>query len=170
MTLGRIVAAFLILAGLLAGGAMYYLQVYAYYDTLPARDAITLTPEGAISARVVPVRDFRGIDSDSSPLRYRACFTIDADLDGITAYADPSPLIAPRWFDCFDAEAVAAALAAGEARAYLARANFEYGFDRVVAVYDDGSAVAWHQMNRCGAAVYDGLPPPEGCPPPPEDD
>ncbi len=169
MTTGRLVAVFLIVAGLLAGGAMYYLQVYAYYDRLPARDAITLTPLGAVSARVVPVRDFRGIDSDSSPLRFRACFTVNAPLEGITPYPEPAPLIAPRWFDCFDAEAISAALAEGTAQAYLGRSNFEYGFDRVVAVFEDGRAVAWHQMNRCGAAVYDGLPPPEGCPPPPED-
>ena len=40
--------------------------------------------------------------------------------------------------------------------------------DRIVAVYPDGRAYAWHQINRCGEVVFDGNSAPEGCPTPPE--
>jgi hypothetical protein len=43
-----------------------------------------------------------------------------------------------------------------------------YGIDRVLAIYPDGRAFAWHQINACGKFVFDGDPPPEGCPPVPE--
>lgn len=166
--IGRIAAAFLVLAALIGGGAMYYLQVYGYYDRLPAAESFALVSPGALAPQRVAVRDFRGIDSDSSPIRYRACFILPDPPEALTPYPDPTPLNAPRWFDCFDAAAIGGALERGEASAFLAQANFIYGFDRVMALYPDGRAFAWHQINRCGAALFDGNPVPPGCPPPPE--
>ena len=168
MSAGKIIAGGIVVAALIGGAAMYWLQVYAYYEELPAQDAIVMTPLGGAPVSL-PVRDFRGIDAVTSPLRYRACFTLAAPTAALLRHRDPTPLNAPSWFDCFDSGEIGADLEAGTARAYVAEANIEYGFDRVVAVYADGRAFAWHQMNRCGAAVYDGLPPPPGCPPPPED-
>ena len=78
------------------------------------------------------------------------------------------PLNAPGWFDCFDAAEIGAALEDGTAIAFLGTANVVYGFDRIVAVTDDGRGFVWHQINHCGEEVFDGNPPPEGCPPPPE--
>jgi hypothetical protein len=164
---GRVVIVLLLLGAVLAGGAMYYLQVYGYYHRLPVQQSFALTPLGATAPQDVAIADFRGIDADTSPLRYRACFTLDVPLDAYTPYSDPTPLTAPGWFDCFDAAAIGAALANGEARAYLGRANFTYGFDRVVAVFPDGRAFAWQQINACGTAHFDGNPLPPGCPPPP---
>jgi hypothetical protein len=74
-------------------------------------------------------------------------------------------LTAPGWFGCFDAEAIGEALKEGRAVAYLGEENIHYGIDRVVAVMDDGRAFAWHQINACGAVVFNGEPAPEGCPP-----
>jgi len=77
------------------------------------------------------------------------------------------PLEAPGWFDCYDARDIGAALETGEAVAFLGESNVVYGIDRVVAVFRDGRARSWHQINACGEEVFDGRPPPEGCPPPP---
>ena len=57
------------------------------------------------------------------------------------------PLTAPGWFDCFDAVAIGEALEKGEAIAFLSQANIHPGVDRVVAVFPDGRAFAWHQLN-----------------------
>ena len=169
MTSGRLIAIGLVAAGVIAGVAMYWLQVHAFYDRLPAQETVRLTPLGAVAPVAVPVRGFEGIDSDSSPIRFRACFTLDAPGQPLTPYADATPLNAPGWFSCFDAAAIGAALRSGEAQAVLGEANLRYGIDRVVALFPDGRAYAWHQINRCGAAHFDGNPLPPGCAPPPSE-
>ena len=63
-------------------------------------------------------------------------------------YDAPTPLTAPGWFDCFDAEAIGTALEAGEAFAFLGQKNIHDGVDRVVAVFPDGRAYAWNQLNE----------------------
>ena len=45
------------------------------------------------------------------------------------------------------AAAIGAALETGEAVAFLSQANSHPGVDRVVAVFPDGRAYAWHQLN-----------------------
>jgi len=168
---GRILAALLVLSGLLAGVGMWYAQTRAYYtevalDHLPAR----LADGTAITLRLaVPVR---AIDSDSSPLRFRACLRLERDLaarflERAAPVAGAAPLNAPGWYDCFDARAIAADLAAGRAQAVLVEGNFRFGFDRVMALYPDGRGFVWAQPNACGTAHFDGRPLPPGCPPPP---
>ncbi len=165
--MGRILVILLLGSTLLAGVGVWYLQVHALYDRLPAQDSVLLTPLDAASAQPFVVRDFRGIDSDSSPIRYRACFDIDADPSQLTLYASATPLIAPRWFDCFDAGALTAALAEGRAQAVTGVSNIRYGIDRVVVLMD-GRGYSWQQINPCGTAYFDGDPVPDGCPSPPE--
>ena len=46
------------------------------------------------------------------------------------------------------AETVGKALENEQAIAYLAQANIHDGVDRVVAIFDDGRAFAWHQLNE----------------------
>ena len=58
------------------------------------------------------------------------------------------PLVAPGWFDCFDAETIGEALETGEAIAFMGEKNIEDGIDRIVAVFPDGRAYAWHQLNE----------------------
>ena len=164
---GRIVAIFLVAAGVLAGAAVWYLQVHAFYDRLPAQAGFPLTPPGAAAPVMVPLTEFEGIDSDSSPIRYRACFTLTGTGQPFTHYPDPTPLNAPGWFSCFDAAALGAALDAGAAEAVLSEANISYGIDRVAVLFPDGRGYAWTQLNRCGAAHFEGHPLPPGCPPPP---
>jgi len=169
---GKIVAIVLLVSGLLAGAGMYWMQVHAFYERVDPEVAdVQLT--GLVSGMSEPVahENYRGIDADSSPLRYRACFDIAVPLmdlrEKYVAYPEPVPLEAPGWFDCYDARDIGAALETGEAVAFLGESNVVYGIDRVVAVFRDGRARSWHQINACGEEVFDGRPPPEGCPPPP---
>lgn len=173
MNLGRLFVIAIVAAALIAGGAIYYLQVYAFYDEVPATGPadVQLVPAGTETPEPVAHSEFRAIDANSSPIRYRACFTTDLmaeDLAAYTPYPDADPLVAPGWFDCFDAEAIGAALEDGTASAWLSVPEVQYGIDRVIAILPDGRGVAWHQINACGEVVFDGAAAPEGCPPPPE--
>ncbi len=164
--MGRVIVVLLLACTVLAGLGAWYFTVYAFYDELPEQTQFQLTPMGAVGPQAFTVRNFEGIDSDSSPIRYRACFDIDADPAQFTPYARATPLNAPGWFDCFDAGALTEALREGRAQAVLGVANLQYGIDRVVA-FIDGRGYAWHQINPCGEAHFDGDPVPPGCPPPP---
>ena len=171
---GKILALFLVLAAAIAGGSLYYLQVYAYYDEVTEEQAggVTLVASAIGKPVKIVYDDFQAIDSDSSPLRFRACFSVKNSIGMLTenfrVYDNPVPNMAPGWFDCFDAKALGAALEEGTAVAFLGEENVRYGFDRVVAVLPDGRGFAWHQINHCGEVVFDGNPAPEGCPPVPE--
>ena len=95
--------------------------------------------------------DFEGIDADSSPLRFRACFIMPVSLGTLTeSYEiaeDAVPLNGPGWFECYDAAAIGAALEAGDAVAFLGQRDISRGVDRIIAVMRDGRAYAWHQLN-----------------------
>ncbi len=164
----------IVLLAVVAGAALYYFQVYAYYDEVSAEEVggVLLVRADTGAPEPVSFENFRAIDSNSSPVRFRACFdpvASPAALAGTyAAYPRAVPLNAPGWFDCFDAAEIGAALESGAAFALLGVENVTYGIDRVVAVMPDGSARAWHQINRCGAVVFDGNPAPADCPPAPE--
>lgn len=169
--MGRALIVGMLVLAVVVGAAMYYLQVYAYYDEVVAAEGdITLTAmDGDLIA--VPFSDFAGIDAISSPLRYRACFTTDIDPTTLATAAPlrfAEPRIAPRWFDCFDARQIGADLQSGDATAYLGTANVQYGIDRVIAFYPDGRGYIWHDINPCGEAVFNRDPVPDTCPPAPE--
>lgn len=172
MTSARAVLLALFLTALAAGIGMYYLQVYAFYEEVEAPATLPLAGRDGAPAYELAVSDFRGIDASSSPIRYRAC--LDTPPMPPDSYpeakrlGEPRPPNAPGWFDCFDARAIGEALETGEARAFVSLPDVTYGIDRVVALYPDGRAFAWHQINACGEVVFDGGSPPEGCPPVPE--
>lgn len=150
MTSGRwIVLAILGITAVFAG-AQWWFQTRAYYEpvalealpvTLADGETITLQPVGA-----------EAIDADTSPLRFRACLDVGPDIaarlaaGGVPA-EDPTPLIAPDWFGCFDAEAIGAALEAGAAQAIVSQTEVRPGADRIMAVYPDGQVYVWHQWN-----------------------
>ena len=150
---GKIIAGFLVLSGAVAGIAMYWLQVYAFYKDVafvPGQE-ITLTLIENGQPEPILAEDVTGIDADSSPIRFRACFRTPLTQAMLTEtykiYPGAVPNVAPGWFDCFDALAIGAALEKGEAIAFLSEANIHPGVDRVVAVFPDGRAFAWHQLN-----------------------
>ena len=172
--MGKFLAVFLVASGIFAGVGMYYTQVYAFYDPVAANnvDDVQLTSLSSGQPEAIVYENFKAIDADSSPLRYRACFQTPMSSAMMTEtyvlYENAVPLNAPHWFDCFDSTAIGAALEDGTALAYMGTFNVIYGFDRVVAVFDDGRGFVWHQLNECGEEVFDGNPPPDGCPPPPQ--
>ena len=160
---GRLLISLLLGFALVFGAALWWFQTRAYYEV---QDGLT---EVMAYGDAFPVSDYRGIDARTSPLKLRAYFTVDWDYWPDDTYRDAAePLVAPGWFDCFDAEAIAGDLAAGNATAVLAEENAPYGFDRYIAQYEDGRAFMWRQMNACGEASFKGDPLPEGCPPAPE--
>ena len=163
---GRIAAALVVLAAVLGGGAMYYLQVYAYYERSEGGEVALTLADG--EPAIVPVTDASAIDADSSPLRYRACFREALDPAAFEPYPAAEPTVGPRWFGCYDAGEATRAIEEGAAAPVLGTANLTYGVDRVAALFADGRGMMWHQLNPCGAAVYAGREPPAGCPPPPE--
>ncbi|WP_376874426.1 DUF6446 family protein [Albirhodobacter sp. R86504] len=152
---GKLVGGALVLTAIIGGLGMYYAQVYAFYNPIeasaPAAEIRLVTIEGDTS-EVLLTEGFNGIDADSSPLRYRGCFSTPLSLATLSetykVYADATPLNAPNWFDCFNADAIGADLEMGNAVAFLSEHEIEPGIDRVVAVYPDGRAYAWHQLNE----------------------
>lgn len=149
---GTLVGGGIVLTSLLAGAAIWYLQLFGYYHeaSFTPGEEIRLTPIIGDAPEVILAEDVRGIDADSSPLRFRACFSTPLSQAMLTEtyriYEEPVPLVAPYWFDCFDAEAIGKALENGEALAFLSEAGIAPGVDRVVAVFADGRAYAWHQL------------------------
>ena len=133
---------------------------------------MVLLPLDGSAPRPIAYENFSAIDADSSPIRYRACFTTPVSYGSLTdnyvIYDKAEPLVAPSWFNCFDAKEIGAALETGEAVAFLGTENVSYGIDRIVAVMPDGRGFVWHQINHCGEVVFDGDKAPEGCPVPPE--
>jgi hypothetical protein len=174
MNATRLVLLGIAMSALAAGVLLYWLQIYAYYDEVTADQVggVQLTSLITAAPEAVMFENYRGIDSDSSPIRYRACFDLGNSQAMLTetyrTYTGATPLIAPGWFDCFDAPAIGAALESGAAIAFMSVENIHYGVDRVIAVMPDGRGFAWHQINPCGAVVFNGEPAPDGCPPVPE--
>ena len=150
---GKIIGVFIVGTGVIAGVVLYYLQVFGYYGTVASDDlTIKLTLLATNEPDVILAEDVQAIDGDSSPLKYRACFTTSHDHAMLTetyvVIDNAVPLIAPSWFDCFDAEEIGEALAADQAIAYLWQAEIRDGVDRVVAILDDGRGFAWNQLNE----------------------
>ncbi|MEL6600313.1 MAG: DUF6446 family protein [Pseudomonadota bacterium] len=160
---GKYVISALLGFAALFGAVLWYYQTTAYYEE------VTGLTEVDAYGDAFPVSDYRGIDAPTSPLKMRACFTVDWDYWPSDEFARVAePLNAPSWFDCFDAETIAGDIASGDATAILAEDNVPYGFSRFIAQYPDGRAFMWRQINDCGTAAFAGNPLPMRCPPPPE--
>ncbi|MDF1619623.1 DUF6446 family protein [Pseudothioclava nitratireducens] len=152
---GKIVGGAIVLSALVTGVAVYYLQVYGYYQELPATaPAAEIRLTSVVTGQPEPIlaEGFEGIDADSSPLRFRGCFRTPLSLglltETFTVYEGATPLNGPGWFGCFDAARIGEDIERGEAVAFLSEHDIQPGVDRVVAVYPDGRAFAWHQLNE----------------------
>ena len=165
--MGKILGAAILISSLVAGVGMYYLQVYGFYEAVVEED-VQLTSLFTDLPETIIFDDFEAIDAESSPIRYRACFTTTQSLafftetyvllDGI------DPRNAPDWFDCFDAAAIGAQLEAGTALTFLGQKNVAFGVDRIVAITEEGRGYVWHELNDCGEKAYDGTIVGEECP------
>lgn len=172
--MGKFLAGFLVVSALAMGIALYYFQTQAYYEPVVATGDTDVQMTLMATGQPDPIlfEDFEAIDADSSPIRYRACFTTSQSQAMMTEtyvpYEKAEPLIAPDWFGCFDAVEIGEALESGEALAFMGTQNIHYGIDRVIAIMPDGRGFAWHQINACGDVVFDGDAAPDFCPPKPE--
>ena len=171
---GKLLASFIVICGLIGGAGMYYFQVYAfYYIVFPnGSNDVVLTSRISGGSEAIAYYGFEAIDSESSPIRYRACFTTETEArDLIEKYKvidDAVPLNAPRWFKCFDAKKIGAAIEDGTAISFLSIQHLIYGIDRVVTILPNGQGYAWNRINHCGKRAFDGKSLPPDCPPPPE--
>ena len=99
--MGQFLAGLTVFCALAAGFGVYYAQVYAFYEEITA-DAVLLTPLDGGERVALAVTDFRGIDRDSSPIAYRACFATTetpAALAGrFEPYEGAEPRTPPSWF------------------------------------------------------------------------
>ena len=121
---------------------LYYFQVFAYYHKVDNLSFIKVLNQK------VPVKNYQGIDSITSGLKLRGCFAVNKeDFSDLPILSRATPLSAPFWFRCFDHVEIQKALSSGEAKAFLAAVNEKDGIDRVVAVYSDGTAFQWRQLN-----------------------
>lgn len=166
---GRIVGLIIMISALIAGGALYYLQVYGFYEEVSAEvTEVRLMPYTSETPVPILAENIEAIDADSSPIRFRACFTTPSSLPMLTeTYVGldrATPRNAPEWFDCFDAAEIGAALADGTALAFLSEKNIAFGVDRIVAITEDGRGYIWHELNDCGEKAYDGTIVGEECP------
>ncbi len=140
---GKVFAIGFVAFAVIFGAGLYYALVYAYYEKV--NDVTEITVQG----RTITVADYEGIDATSSGLKLRGCFTVTpADFEGLAQGVNAIPLSAPKWFKCYDVGELQADLNAGRAVAYLAAENENDGIDRVVAVYPDGRAYQWRQLNE----------------------
>lgn len=135
----------ILLIAAVGGVAIYYLRNFEHYRQVSGLEEITI--DGARFA----VSDYQGLDHQSWPQRLRGCFRLK-DPEGALALARPAvdavPYAAPSWFECWDAEALHAALKNGAAKAVIAESRDRGGFvqERVVAIFPDGRAYQWRRQ------------------------
>ena len=122
--------------------ALFYFQNYAYYNSTDFRQNIFL------GNKRYEISNYEGIDSESSGLKLRECFVVNRldNLD-LSKYEKPTPLTAPFWFKCFNAERITKDLSDGKATAFLLKKEEFDGIDTVIAVYPDGRSYRWRQLN-----------------------
>ena len=153
MNAGKIIVGAIVIVAAIAGGFLWYTAERAFYEPVAFQPGaeIRLVPLTGDQPEAIVVEAVEGIDAISSPIKFRACFTTPLSLAMLTEtyrdYPDAEPLVAPSGFDCFDAQTIGKALETGEALAFLSEPGIHPGVDRVVAVFPDGRAFAWHQLN-----------------------
>jgi len=161
--MGKTLIKGLIVFCLVFGVALWYSQTRAYYERVDGLAEISVYGDPW------PVSEYQSIDASTSPLKFRACFTVDWDYFPSDEYKlEAEPLVAPDWFDCFDAKQITLDILNDNAVAILVAENEIYGFSRYVAQYEDGRAFMWRQFNACGIAQAEGNDLPENCPSQPE--
>ncbi len=140
---GKVFAGGFVAFAVIFGVGLYYALVYAYYEKV--NDVTEIT----VQDRSIAVSDYEGIDATSSGLKLRGCFGVTtADFEGLTQSTNAAPLSAPKWFKCYNVGDLQTDLDAGRAVAYQAAENEKDGIDRFVAIYPDGHAFQWRQLNE----------------------
>ena len=125
---------------LVFGMAFWWFQEHAFYEE-------NWSPDVVIAGTVYPVTEWRGITSTSSPLKMRACFVLSEEIEAPPSLA-PTPLVAPGWFKCFNAQYIEENLANGYGKAYIAGQGEVRGYDRIIAVFPGGNTYMWRQPSE----------------------
>lgn len=121
---------------------LWYTQFHAYYHELP--------PEDTVMGKY-PVVEWAGIDASSSPLKKRVCLRVSPEVtqqitDDEYELNGGEPLVAPGWFECFDARQIARDLESRQARLYMIGPSGSEGVDEFMALYADGRGYIWPQL------------------------
>ena len=128
---------------LIFSGLLFYFQNFAYYESIDKLQSVLL------GEKKYEVSGYQGIDSKSSGLKLRECFSAeDANQIQLPPYKKPTPLTAPFWFKCFNAEKITKDLEDGKAFAFLSKKEEFDGIDSVIAIYPDGRIYRWRQLNK----------------------
>ena len=139
---GTVLVVTLIIFTLGFSAALYYFQVFAFYKEVNGLKSLE------VFGRNIAVKNYRGIDSETSGLKLRGCFFVDPqEFSKLKKLTKATPLSAPFWFDCFNHKKIQQAIDSGKADAFLVAENEKDGIDRVVAVFPDGNAFQWRQLN-----------------------
>jgi hypothetical protein len=121
---------------------LFYFQVYAYYYRVSDVHMVL------VGDKNIRVKEYQGIDAETSGLKLRGCFTSDLiAYQGLKKKTNPTPLSAPFWFDCFNYIKLQEDLDSGLASAYIGAKEEKVGMDRIVAVYPDGRSFQWRQLS-----------------------
>ncbi|MEO0342408.1 MAG: DUF6446 family protein [Pseudomonadota bacterium] len=156
---GRILMIGLIVTALSIGAGIWYSAQVGSYETISGIDEVQVgeTDWG--------VANYRGLDGDSSPLKLRGCFDFELPYTSDPKpQSEATPLVAPHWFDCFDAAKIQNDIRAGVANVLISSENEPFGFTTYIAHYPNGEAFIWRQINKCGEAQFEGNDLPQGCP------
>ena len=80
---GKIMVISILLTSFVAGATMYHLQVYGFYEQVNVEQAkgISLVNLSTQQPEKIQVVNFQGIDANSSPIRFRACFEVKDTID-----------------------------------------------------------------------------------------
>ena len=156
---GKYIASAILIIALIISVSMWWMIDRFHYETLEAKTDLIIDGEK------YSVSNFQGIDAESSPLKLRACFTVewDFELQDAALQQEATPLIAPSWFECFDAERLDNDIRAGVAAVRRAQHNEPFGFSTYIAYYQNGRGYLWRQINQCGKAQFAGQSLPDGC-------
>ena len=76
---GKIIGIAIMFSAFVAGVSLYYLQIHAFYDQV-INDDVHLISVGSNVSESIQFENFEAIDAESSPIRYRACFTTKLPL------------------------------------------------------------------------------------------
>jgi len=82
---GKVIVAFLVLPAILAGAALYYLQIFSFYEEVVPNGTtdVAIVEKKTELPEVIDYSNFHAITSESSPIRYRACFETSEDLNDL---------------------------------------------------------------------------------------
>ena len=115
----------------------------------PVAVAISLTPVNGGVPEEILHENVQATRDNAVPESLWACFSTPMSMGLLKESYEVLDTVAPTQpvsaLGCFDAAAVTAAVESGAAVAFLGERDIWPGVDRLVAIYEDGRAVAWNQ-------------------------